>query len=478
MRSSLRLEVVGTIISILATVCKTHSLRSHFLDDTIMENSCTQNKATCYELFPLELPTFGTAPSLEAELRKGAKERLASRKIVAQQKRSEKCRDVPSVYKLVYPSPPKIPKCQHSGNFILDRDVLNPADYIDFIARPKEVIRRKKPHYVKHKLSSATNRIKTLARPGTTHVKATLERYSTQLSPKQKQHLQSMLEPKPFVTIMESIGYAKQQRSDEAMWQRHMAKQEQKLLHKIHRWENELLKIAMNRLAKQLRDYYLTPSEPPLTEEAVRISRVILHYICHFLDIPILHIDEQGKVKDNDVIDDFYVELSKKIGYWVWTMMKQIGITFDKQKSFSYVRKSESFVSVNSSVFQLDFPTTDEEGVASKLEPLSILSLEVIYDCLDEAVLTVEKGINGRRSSVCMESDETSQSNENKDESKTDTSNDNISDASMHDNMQSADQTTDQTIDEIEEHQVRVIENIQNEETDENERKEEKPQQT
>ncbi|XP_052893562.1 uncharacterized protein LOC128301229 [Anopheles moucheti] len=458
-----------------------------------MENSCTQNKATCYELFPLELPTLDTAPSLEAELRKGTKERLASRKFVAQQRRSEKRRDVPSVCKLVYPSPPKYQKCQHSGNFILDREVLNPSDHIAFIASPKEFIHRKKPYYVNHKLSSATNRIKTLARPGATHVKTTLERYSTQLSPKQKQHLQSLLEPKPFVTIKESMGYAKQQHSDEAMWQRHMAKQERKLLHKIHHWEIELLRIVMDRLSKQLRDYYLTPSEPSLTEEAVRISREILRYICRFLDITIPRVDEQENVKDNDVINDFYVELSKKIGYWVWKMMEQTGITFDKQKSFSYVRKSESFVSVNSSVFQLDFPTTGDEGAAPKLEPLSILSLEIIYDCLDEAVFAVERGIGESRKSMYIENEETSQPVENLEESETDANNDNIideveeeqvtvienipneeTDENEQDNIRSA----DQTIDEIEENQVAAVEKNPNEETDESGQKEEKPQQT
>uniref|UniRef100_A0A182WLK4 Uncharacterized protein n=1 Tax=Anopheles minimus TaxID=112268 RepID=A0A182WLK4_9DIPT len=372
-----------------------------------MENSCSQNQATCYERFPQELPTLDTAPSLEAELRKGAQERLAIR-LEAQQKRFKTRRNVPVVRKLVHPSPPKYQKCQHSGNFILDRAILNPSDYIDFIARPKEVIQQKRPYYVEHKLSSATNRIKTLARPGTSHVKATLERYAAQLTPKQKQNLQSLLEPKPFVTIKESIGYARQQRSDDAMWRRHMAKQERKLLHKIHYWEVEILKILMEQLSKKLEDYYLSPSAPPLTEEASRISRMILRYICRLMNITIPVTEDQGKVQDQDVINDFYEELSRKLGFWVWKVLQQSGITFDKQKSFSYVRKSESFVSVNSSVFLLGIPPTGDEGVASSnLEPLSILSLEVIYDCLNEAVHTVEKGVLERHNSVCIENDQT-----------------------------------------------------------------------
>uniref|UniRef100_A0A182M405 Uncharacterized protein n=1 Tax=Anopheles culicifacies TaxID=139723 RepID=A0A182M405_9DIPT len=436
-----------------------------------MENSRFQNQATCYERFPQELPSLEAAPSLEAELRKGAKERLAIRKLEAQQKVSKTRHKVPVVCKLVHPNPPKFQKCQHSGNFILDRAVLNPSDYIDFIARPKEVIHRKTPHYVEHKLSSATNRIKTLARPGTSHVKTTLERYWTQLSPKQRQHLQSLLEPKPFVTIKESIGYARQQRSDEAMWRRHFAKQERKLLHKIHYWEVEILRIVMDSLCKKLKDYYLSPSTPPLTEEASRISRVILRYICRLLDITIPLVEDQ-----DDVINEFYVELSKKLGYWVWKVMEQCGVTFDKQKSFSYVRKSESFVSVNSSLFQLGLPPTDEEGVATNLEPLSILSLEIIYDCLDEAVLTVEKGIVERRNSVCIESDdkdvqdEITPSIEMEEASKVDIT----SDASIHDDLQNV----DQTLDELED-QVTVIKNVTNEETeDDNQNEASQPQQT
>lgn len=99
-----------------------------------------QHKATGYELFPQELPELDTVPSLEAELRKGAKERLANNKLQAQQRRSEKQTSVPTVYKLVHPSPQKYKKCQHSGNFILDREVLKPVEHIDFIALPKEVV--------------------------------------------------------------------------------------------------------------------------------------------------------------------------------------------------------------------------------------------------------------------------------------------------------------------------------------------------
>uniref|UniRef100_A0A182RDM7 Uncharacterized protein n=1 Tax=Anopheles funestus TaxID=62324 RepID=A0A182RDM7_ANOFN len=442
-----------------------------------MENSCTQNKATCYELFPQELPNLDAVPSLEAELRKGAMERLASRKFVAQQKRAEKRRFVPTVSKLVHPNPPKCQKCQHSGNFILDRQILEPSDHIDFIARPKEVMQRKRPYYVDHKLSSATNRIKTLARPGALHVKTTLEKY-TKLSPEHEQHLKNLLEPKPFVTIMESIGYAKQQRSDDAVWRRHMANQERKLLHKIHYWEIEHLKIVMEALCKKLKDYYLSPSAPPLTEEGVQISRSVLRIICRFLDIAIPHADEQENGGDNDVIDDFYVELSKKIGFWTVKIMAQTGITFDKQKSFSYVRKSESFVSVNSSVFQLDLSPIGDDAVA--VAPTSILSLEIIYDCVDAAVATVEKGICERRNSVCIESEEkilqedTTRSAENEEESKPDHSIVIDIDASTHSNTENADQTSD----DIDEDQVTVIENIPNEETDENEQEEAKQRQT
>uniref|UniRef100_A0A182S6S6 Uncharacterized protein n=1 Tax=Anopheles maculatus TaxID=74869 RepID=A0A182S6S6_9DIPT len=449
-----------------------------------MENSCAQHKATCYEPFPHDLPALDTVPSLEAELRQGAKERLASNKLKAQQKWSEKRRIVPTVCQLVYPSPPKFRKCQHSGNFVLDRAVLKPADHIDFIARPKAVIPQKRPHYVLHKLSSATNRIKTLARPGTSHVKATLEQYGAKLSPKQKQHLQSLLEPKPFVTIMESIGYAKQQRSDDAMWRRHFTKQERKLLHKIHYWEIQILRETMETLSKKLREFYLSEVPISLTEEAERISRVVLRCICRFLDIIIPAGNNESTAKEHDVIDDFYVEFSQKVGIWIWKMMEQTGLTFDKQKSFSYVRKSESFVSVNSSVFEL--PVSGAEVVDSKLDPLSILSLELVYDCLDEAVLTVEKGISERRNSVCIESEDKSEKEEQipteTDESRenSDTSHAVDIGAVTDDNIQGE----DQTLEDLDDH-VKVIENIPTDETDEetvdpdtDKQEEEKPPQT
>uniref|UniRef100_A0A182JP56 Uncharacterized protein n=1 Tax=Anopheles christyi TaxID=43041 RepID=A0A182JP56_9DIPT len=425
-----------------------------------MESSCVQDKATGYELFPQELPEFDTVPSIEVELRKGAKERLANRKLEAQQRRSGKPISVPTVYKLVYPSPQKYKKCQHSGNFILDREVLKPVDHIEFIAQPKQMVHQKRPHYIKHKLSSATNRIKTLARPGTSHVKNTLERYSTQLSPKQKQHLESLLEPKPFVSIQESIGYAKQQRSDETMWRRHRAKQERKLLHNMHSWEIILLQQTMHKLSKCLSDYYLYTSLQPLEEDAAQISQVVLRRISRLLEIRMSHSAPQHNTAENDVIEDFYVEFSEKVGHWIWRIMEQTDITFDKQKSFSYVRKSESFVSINSSVFELPRADT-EKSVVEDLAPLSILSLEIVNDCLDEAVLMVEQGNLERRDSVCIEvedqnieeetlpQDEKSKRKESL--SKTDSKNNIESSASTDVNAQN-----DETVDDIED-QVTVI---------------------
>ncbi|XP_035910212.1 uncharacterized protein LOC118511358 [Anopheles stephensi] len=425
-----------------------------------MENSC---KATCYELFPDALPAFDTVPSLEAELRQGAKERLASKKLIAQQKATEKRHIVPTVTKLMYPSPPKYRKCHHSDNFVLDREVLKPDDHIAFIARPKEVQPRKRPYYIRHKLSSATNRIKTLARPGTSHVKATLEHYSTQLSPKQVQHLRSRLEPKPFVTIEESIGYARQQRSDDAMWRRHMARQERKLLHKIHHWEIEILRHTMETLAKRLREFYLSPADPvPLTEEAERISREVLGCICRFLDVPMpAGSRKDSDATDSDVIDDFFVEFSQKVGHWVWRMMQQTGLSFCKQKSFSYARTSESFISVNSSVFELPAGGDEVAVGEEQLDPLSILSLELVHDCLDAAVLTVEQGIFERRNSVCIESEVKSGVKEEEIATEMGETSEKWSE------LEGSDTVTEPTLEALDDDQVTVIENIPNDETDE-----------
>uniref|UniRef100_A0A182WX13 Uncharacterized protein n=1 Tax=Anopheles quadriannulatus TaxID=34691 RepID=A0A182WX13_ANOQN len=426
-----------------------------------------QHKATGYELFPQELPELDTVPSLEAELRKGAKERLANNKLQAQQRRSEKQTSVPTVYKLVHPSPQKYKKCQHSGNFILDREVLKPVEHINFIALPKEVVHHKWPHYIEHKLSSATNRIKTLARPGTSRVRNTLEQYSTTLSPKQKQHLTSLLEPKPFVSIQESIGYARQQRSDDAMWRRHRAKQERKLLHKVHCWEIKLLRQTMHKLSKCLASYYLYTTMEPLGQEAANISRVVLRRISRLLEVKI-RPDKTGQEKD--VIDDFYVEFADKVGEWVWRMMQQTGITFDKQKSFSYVGQSESFVSVNSSVFELP-RVGGEMRDGEELEPLSIISLELVYDCVEEAVLTVE------RESVCVEVEDGNVGEEALQEGEASRSKESLAKADSSDkidtraSMNESAQDGDETEDDMED-QVTVIENILADEADEDQSEE------
>uniref|UniRef100_A0A182NK39 Uncharacterized protein n=1 Tax=Anopheles dirus TaxID=7168 RepID=A0A182NK39_9DIPT len=364
-----------------------------------MDKSCSLHKSTWYELFPQDLPGLESDPSLVEEVRLGTHERLRNRSLEVHLRTFDKP-PVPTVHKLVYPSPRKYKQCEHSGNFILDREVLSSTAHIELISEPRDVIREKRPHYVIRKLPAITNRIKTLSRPGPTHVKYTLERHSSNLSSKQKQQLESLLEPKPFVTIPESIGYARQQRSDDAMWRRHRAKQERKLLKNMRRWEVELLKETMRKLSNKLSDYYLSEGPMPLDEEAERIARTVLRCICRFL-YRRFPVASQDNAQKHDAIDEFYIEFSQKVGDWIWRMMQTTKAMLDSQKSTSQVRETTSFVSVNSSVFEMQHL---DATVAVNLEPLSILSKELVNECLDKAVLAVENGNLQRCSSMCKES--------------------------------------------------------------------------
>uniref|UniRef100_A0A182QB31 Uncharacterized protein n=1 Tax=Anopheles farauti TaxID=69004 RepID=A0A182QB31_9DIPT len=339
------------------------------------------NKSTCYELFPEELPELGSGPSLVDEVRLGARERLQKRSAQAVLRLHEK-RPQPTVQKLVYPSPPKYKECAHSGHFVLDREALNRADHIELISTPKQVNCDKRPQWVVRKLPSITNRVKTLARPGPTHVRSTLARYASKLSAKQKQHLESLLEPKPFVTIPESIGYARQQRADDAMWRRHRAKQERNLLKNIRRWEVELLKEIMKKLSTMLRDYYLFEQPSPLEEDAKQIARTLLQCIYQLLNRPV-PVTSNDSAQRHDAIDEFYIEFSEKVGHWIWRLMQTTGVTFDAgQISCSILRKSASFVSINSSVFEMQLEIDNREH----LEPLSILSLDTSMELDGESV--------------------------------------------------------------------------------------------
>ena len=91
------------------------------------------------------------------------------------------------------------------------------------------------------------------------------------------------------------------------MWRRHRAKQERKLLHKVHRWEIKLLRQTMHKLSKCLASYYLYTTMEPLGQEAANISRVVLRRISRLLEVKI----RPGKTEqEKDVIDDYPIRVN------------------------------------------------------------------------------------------------------------------------------------------------------------------------
>uniref|UniRef100_A0AAG5D504 Uncharacterized protein n=1 Tax=Anopheles atroparvus TaxID=41427 RepID=A0AAG5D504_ANOAO len=399
-----------------------------------MENSCHQSKSTGYERYPQDLPASCSVASLEDELRKGVKERIARKRRALHQKRTEKQPHVPTVVKLILPSPPKYKRCQHHGNFILDREVLLPSDHINILAKPTERTKPKRAHYIVRKLPSITNRIKSLAKPTATHIKFTLECYSSQLSTEQRQQLETLLEPQPFVTIQESIAYAKQQRRDDAMWRRHRTKQKRKLLRQIYRMELSLLRVTMQRLAESLRDYYLHGATVPLEDEAQRIAKAVHCCVCHFIGIPASNdTTDHGCNHGRDVMEQFYMEFSEKVGHWMWRLMAQTGVSLQRQTSCSGSTTKESIGSVNSSSFAM----SSDSGVDERAEFVQ-LSQELVLECLQEAVVTAENGSakNSSTQSLATDGEEQLAQEASQQGSKCDTNSETVLEVHQIDNLE------------------------------------------
>ncbi|EDW76783.1 uncharacterized protein Dwil_GK20231 [Drosophila willistoni] len=98
--------------------------------------------------------------------------------------------------------------CQHTGQIIIDRDVLSREEHICFLATPKKDLSsqqvHKPPKYFTKKIyvPTCTARVERLADPHPQRVKDTYKNYRNLLSPRQVTALQNQMKPKPPVEVM------------------------------------------------------------------------------------------------------------------------------------------------------------------------------------------------------------------------------------------------------------------------------------
>ncbi|KAI8041615.1 uncharacterized protein LOC128258015 [Drosophila gunungcola] len=181
--------------------------------------------------------------------------------------------------------------CQHTGQIIIDRDVLSREEHICFLATPKKDFSSpqlaKQAHYYTKKIfvNQCTARVERLADPHPMRVSDTFNFFKEYLSPRHIAALENHMKPKPPVEVMsmeKALEYM-----EEEMRQRRAAKR----LHKrrckglkkriLMRQRKQMQKIICV-LFEEMKDFLL--NDQFIVDENSPLCSVILERLREFTD--------------------------------------------------------------------------------------------------------------------------------------------------------------------------------------------------
>lgn len=224
-----------------------------------------------------EIPSVIEVPDKPAEKTKTVLEELNDRQSLLNE-RTIKCKDITPFFEKTKKDPlrymykffcvcprfnPKY-KCRHTGNIIIDRDVLTPEEHIVYLATPKANFAepRKMPRYLIHKyiVPKCTARVHSLAAPDKKQVNDTLNNFSHIIPKWRKKLLKMHLQKKPTVNYT-SIPLALEWLSEEKRLKKVAKRKErvclQKLAGKIICKQRTQIKKIICVLFEEMKDFLL-----------------------------------------------------------------------------------------------------------------------------------------------------------------------------------------------------------------------------
>ncbi|ALC44762.1 Rcd7 [Drosophila busckii] len=181
--------------------------------------------------------------------------------------------------------------CQHTGQIIIDRDMLKREEHICFLATPKKdflsPLRMRQPRYITKKIyvPICTARVERLAVPHPLRVRGTWEDFRHILNKRHRQALQDQMKPKPPVetlTMEKAMEYL-----EEEMRQRRAAKLQHKKRCKnlkkliLERQRKQMIKIVCV-LFEEMKDFLL--NDQFIIDEQSPLCAVILDRIKEFTE--------------------------------------------------------------------------------------------------------------------------------------------------------------------------------------------------
>ncbi|XP_030373664.1 uncharacterized protein LOC115623448 [Scaptodrosophila lebanonensis] len=200
--------------------------------------------------------------------------------------------DVQHMYKLQCICPPFHPcylPCQHTGQIIIDRDVLTREEHLCFLATPKKDMGapRKPPHCYQKRIPmpTCTARVERLADPHPMHVKDTWKYFKNLLSPRHVRALEAHLMPKPPVEIMpldKALEYIEEENRLQRVAKQLHRRRCRSLKKRILQRQRKQMRKIICVLFEEMKDFLL--NDQFIIDEHSPLCAVILERIKDFTD--------------------------------------------------------------------------------------------------------------------------------------------------------------------------------------------------
>lgn len=186
-------------------------------------------------------------------------------------------------------------RCQHTGNIIIDRDLLTTEEHLCFLATPKKHLTSARqaaaaaqtPRFIKKRITlpACTARVERLADPDVGRVKDILRYFKAILPPRNVQALQSQMKPKPAVEPMsmeKALEYMQEdQRLKRVAKQMHNRRCRSLRKRILQRQRKQMCKIVCV-LFEEMKDFLL--NDQFIIDEHSPLCAVILERIKDFTD--------------------------------------------------------------------------------------------------------------------------------------------------------------------------------------------------
>ncbi|XP_034103442.1 uncharacterized protein LOC132793553 [Drosophila nasuta] len=270
--------------------------------------------------------------------------------------------------------------CQHTGQIIIDRDMLKREEHICFLATPKKNFisqqRLKQPRYITKKIyvPICTARMERLAIPHPMRVKDTFKYFKHVLPPRHIAALQQQMKPKPPVEAM-SMEKAMEYMEEE-MRQRRAQKQQHKKrcngLKKmiLERQRKQMMKIVCV-LFEEMKDFLL--NDQFVIDEQSPLCAVILERIKEFTE-------QEFYTTSN--LRDYQRILANNLTVWINKFISNLNIYLAPQQvpvaRTMHADRDETFVPMSDYISlseemgeemldDLDFELTDYEDFGEEM---------------------------------------------------------------------------------------------------------------